>query len=395
MKKENLKINKNIEIFKPFKEGNYKMPTEVIFGRGILDELKNFPLIKNSQKIILVFGDHFKNSYFSDKLSSDLKELKKEILIYPEKIVKSDIKTVNNLIKFCRHKDLDIILAIGGGTVIDASKCAAALFRNDGLIKDYIVKKTKVLKNKSLDLIVLPTTAGTGSEVTPWATIWDTKKKKKYSLTSPFIFPKLAVIDPQLTDSLPPAVTAETGFDALAQALESYWSVNHNPTSDKFALLSIKLCLDNLEKVVNNPDENSRDKMAKASMLTGLAFSNTQTTICHAVSYPITAYFNIAHGQAVAITLPEFLKFILRTIEPKRRKFILKTMGEINISDAAQKINLLMRKTGLKTKLSELGIKKKNIDLIVREGFDPDRANNVPKIPTRKELKEILEKIWS
>jgi len=393
MKKEALKPNKNIEIFKSFKEGHYEMPTEVIFGRGVLNEVANLLLVRKSQKIVLVFGDHFKNSYFFNRLSSSLNKLKKETVIYPEKIIKSDIKTVNNLTEFCRHKNFDIILAIGGGTIIDTAKCAAALSQNEGLVEDYIIKKTKVLKNKSLNLIVLPTTAGTGSEVTPWATVWDTKQKKKYSLTSPFMFPKLAVIDPQLTDSLPPTITAETGFDALAQAIESYWSVKHNPISDEFALKAIKLAMETLEEVVNHPDKNLRDKMAKASMLTGLAFSNTQTTICHSVSYPMTAHFNIAHGQAVAVTLPSFIEYNLPVMEKKRRKTILRVLKSNSEKEAAKKVTSLIKNIGLMTKLSELGIRKEDINLIVREGFHPDRVGNTQKIPSSMRLRKMLEEI--
>ena len=393
IKKEILNTHKNIEIFKPFKEGHYKMPTEVIFGRGLLEEIGKLLLIKEIRKIALVAGNHFKNSEIFNRLSLVLAKSVKEVHVYPQKIIKSDIKTVNNLTYFCRYEDFEIIIAIGGGTILDTAKCAAALLENEGLIEDYVVQKNRVLKNKSLDLIALPTTAGTGSEVSPWATVWDTTQKKKYSLSSPLMFPKLAIIDPQLTDSLPSVITAETGLDALAQAIESYWSVNHNPISDKFALASVKLCMKNLEKVVNRPDKSSRDQMAKASMLTGLAFSNTQTTICHAVSYPMTAHFSISHGQAVAITLPEFLKETIPVLQKERKESLLHALGAENENKARMRMIALMKKIGLATKLSQLGIKKEDIRLIVSEGFHPDRVKNAPKILTPEELQKMLEEI--
>lgn len=385
--------SKKIEIVGPIKEKLYEMPTEVRFGRDALKEVCSFPQFKHGKKILLLAGGHFKTSDDFHQLRLNLLRVEKEIIVYKENIRKSSIEAIDKLTDFCRKENPDIFMAIGGGTVIDTGKCAAILSKNKRGVENYI-KRGEKLENKGIKFIAVPTTAGTGSEVTPWATVWDTKTKKKYSLDSFIMFPALAIVDPQLTDSLPAKITAETGIDALAQAIEAYWSVNHNPVSDEFALEAIGLAMETLEKVVNHPDKNLRDKMAKATLFTGLAFSNTQTTICHAVSYPMTAHFDIPHGQAVAITLPSFIKYTLPVLKKERRFRLLSVLRVSDEKQAEEKITLLIKNIGLKTKLSELGIRKGDINLIVKEGFSPERAKNAPKIPTPMELEQMLMTIY-
>lgn len=379
-----------METIGPIKETTYEMPTKVIFGRGALAEVGDLPLVKKGKRLVLVVGGHFKTGKDFSQLKLNIAENGKKIAVYGGRILKSNFAIINELVNFCRRERPEAIIAVGGGTILDSAKCAAILAKNGGRVEDYVREKTRELKNNGITFVAIPTTAGTGSEVTPWATVWDEEKKGKYSLTSPLMFPDLAIVDSSLTDELPPKVTAESGIDALAQAIEAYWSVKHNPVSDEFALKAIKLAMETLEPVVSHPDKKARDKMAKAALFSGLAFSNTQTTICHSVSYPITAHFGVTHGQAVAITLPIFIEYSLPILEPGRKKALLSAIGAKNEKEAATKITALMKNCGLATRLSEVGIGEKDIDLIVFDGFHPDRAKNAPRIPKTEELKRML-----
>lgn len=376
----------------PRVEKGYQMPTMVYFGRGAVEEIADLPEMTGLKKIILVCGEHFKQSAVFGNLKQNLAKNGAKVFVYEGKIAKSDFETINALIDFCRTNVFDLIVAVGGGTILDTAKCAAILSTNEGLVEDYLVSKTRQLQVKSIPFLAVPTTAGTGSEVTPWAVVWDYGNYEKYSLASPLMFPYLALVDSSLTDELPAKVTAETGMDALAQAVEAYWSKFHNPVSDEYALKAIKLVMDNLALAVNLPTPEARDWMAKASLLAGLAFSNTKTTICHSVSYPITIHRGIAHGQAVSVTLPAFIRYSLPVMEG-REKPLLEALGADNIEMAAQKVETLMKEINLAAKLSELGIKKEDIPTIVAEGYNPDRANNAPRVPTPDELKLILEEI--
>lgn len=376
----------------PRTEKEYSMPTIVYFGRGVVGEIADLPEILKFKNILLVCGGHFIQSGVFTELKQNLSRNGAEVLVYEGKIAKSDFETVNELTDYCRSNAPEFVIAVGGGTILDTAKCAAVLATNEGEVEDYLVSKNRQLKSKSIPFLAVPTTSGTGSEVTPWAVVWDYENHEKYSLSSLLMFPFMALVDPSLTDELPAKVTAETGMDALTQAIEAYWSKFHNPVSDEYALKSIRLVMDNLALAVNSPTPESRDHMAKASLFAGLAFSNTKTTICHSVSYPITIHWGVAHGQAVSVTLPAFIRYSLSAMEG-REKPLLEALKAENIETAARNIETLMKSINLATKLSELGIREEDISTIVKEGYNPDRANNAPRIPTPNELKNILEEI--
>jgi alcohol dehydrogenase len=377
-----------IEVVEPIEGQEYKMPTKSILGRGALFHLSELIELKG-KKVVLILSDHLKQSDIYDNLYSLLMKEAKDVLVYDKSIIETNFETINELVDFCKAECPDIIISIGGGTILDAGKCASVILANGGHVEDYL-KKERPIVEKLVFFVAVPTTAGTGSEVTPWATVWDRDNKKKYSLSSPLMFPALAIVDSALIDNLPSKITADTGMDALAQAIEAYWSVHHNPVSDVFALQSISLIMNNLEDSVLGRGKDSKDSMAKASLLTGLAFSNTKTTICHSISYPITANFGVAHGQAVALTLPLFIEYILPVLEEGRRTSLLNALGVSDDKKAAEAITSLMMRIGMKTRLTELGIKEDDIDVIVKEGFSPDRANNSPRVPSVDELRDML-----
>ncbi|BFT94818.1 MAG: iron-containing alcohol dehydrogenase [Minisyncoccus archaeiphilus] len=385
-------FSQDIEAVEPIKEQGYEMPTRSFFGRGAIYHIPEFMDIKD-KKIVLILSDHLKNSNIHNDFKSLLSNEAKDVFVYDESIIETNFGVINRLVDFCRTVSPDIIISIGGGTILDAGKCASVILANGGYVDDYLLMDQRISK-KAIFFVAIPTTAGTGSEVTPWATVWDKDSKKKYSLSSLLMFPALAIIDPALIDDLPAKITADTGMDALAQAIESYWSVHHNPISDVFALQSIQLIMSNLEDSVSGKGKDSKDNMAKASLLTGLAFSNTKTTICHSISYPITAHFGVAHGQAVALTLSLFVEYILPVLEGERRVALLNALGVSNEKQASESITSLMTRIGMKTRLTELGIKEEDIDIIVKEGFSPDRANNSPRVPSVDELTRMLVMIF-
>lgn len=376
-----------IKIIYPRDEANYQMPTKAFFGRGVVNILPDLVSENSNSKFLLVAGTHFYQSDQYKQLRDELTDTGK-VEFYPEKIKKSSFDEVNALVKYVQDGRYDGIIGIGGGAILDSAKVAAALAKNGGVAEDYLIDKAKEIKSKGIFFIAVPTTAGTGSEVTPWSVVWG---KIKYSLSSPeFMFPDIAIVDAALTDDCPKYITATAGIDALCQAIEAYWNVKHNPVSDKYALESVQAILASLNKAVNNPDKESRDKVAWGSLTGGLAFSNTATTICHAISYPITSHWGVAHGQATSLTLPIFIEYILPILEVEKRGKLFKAMGVKAEKEAAEKIRSLMKGIGLKTHLSELGIPREGVDVIVKEGFDPARAKNSPKIPSPEELREML-----
>ena len=320
--------------------------------------------------------------------------------IAPSPTIEGIIKALNAY----NEDKFDVIIAMGGGSVLDIGKSVSIFSQNEGPIENYLLKKRKI-KNKGIPLILIPTTAGTGSESTHFAVIFI--EKTKFSLADrKFIHADYVIVDPELTYSLPKRVTAYTGMDALSQGIESFWSIYSTEESKAYSRKAIKLILDNLSKAVHNPDEESRYNMTIAANYAGKAINITKTTACHAISYPITSYFNVPHGQAVALTLPSMIVFNSEVTEddvldPRGVEYVKKTMKELisilgvnSFNEAKEKLTELIKTIGLEIKLKDLGIKTQDdIDIIIKNGFNPQRVKNNPRLLSEIQLRKILEEI--
>lgn len=194
-----------------------------------------------------------------------------------------------------------------GGSVIDVAKAVNILNANPGDPVGYIEKR-KEIKHKGKVIVVIPTTAGSGSEATHFIVFYMGKIKCSLGHKE-FTLPDYAVVDSTLTRSLPPYQTASTGMDALGQAVESYWGIYSTDKSKKYARDAIEIIMGNLQEAVNNPTLKSREAMAKGANMAGKAIDITRTTACHAIAYPITSYFGVSHGHAVGLTIPSILVY--------------------------------------------------------------------------------------
>jgi alcohol dehydrogenase len=205
----------------------------------------------------------------------------------------------------------EVIVAIGGGSVIDSAKVFAAAGGDFGRIKSFLEERNGADLLSAIPIIAVPTTAGTGSEVTCWGTVWDAANGKKYSLARPNLYPALAVVDPRLMLGKPRSLTISTGLDALSHALESLWNRNANPVSANHAVFAARQVLDVLPRLVKDLGNiELRSLMATAALFAGLAFSNTKTAIAHSLSYPITLRHGVQHGIACSFSLPMVLRSV-------------------------------------------------------------------------------------
>lgn len=288
------------------------MPTKIVYGNN---ELENIDKYIDGRKTLLITSAGFARRGLVDKIKSltnSIVYVISDIKSHPEF---KDLKTIYRKI----HKiEFELILAIGGGSVIDASKFFSVYNQKKEyqFVEDIIKGKLSKKDYKLTPIISVPTTAGTGSEITPWATIWDMSEKKKYSLHLTDLFSEIAIYDPILTLSVPKDITIQTGLDTLSHALESIWNKNANEITINYAIKSAKLIVENLVALSNNLENlKYRDKVLKASMYAGLAFSNTQTALAHAMSYYITAYKGVPHGIACSFTLPMLIDNIIGKYE--------------------------------------------------------------------------------
>jgi phosphonate metabolism-associated iron-containing alcohol dehydrogenase len=212
-------------------------------------------------------------------------------------------------------QNFDAVVAFGGGSAMDVAKALAAALTPGLRCRDLatlIAQPELHLDRPLLTIHAVTTTSGTGSEVTPFATIWDHENRKKLSLTSDFLFPTTAIVDPELTYDLPLAVTLSTSLDAMNQAFESVWNRNRNPVTTRLAARAIELSFEAIPQLAADIDNHTaRALIAEASLLAGLCISQTRTAICHSISYPLTAHFGLTHGMACAFTMGAVADLVL------------------------------------------------------------------------------------
>jgi phosphonate metabolism-associated iron-containing alcohol dehydrogenase len=292
--------------------------------------------------------------------------------------------------------EMDWVIGIGGGSVLDVAKTVAFMSQQKEDLDTLLTHRNVDPPRPGLPFVAIPTTSGTGSEVTPWATVWDMRRRKKFSLSDSLMYPRHAVVDPALTLTVPPYVTAYTAFDALSQALEAFWSRFSNPISDMYAVEAIRLILHHLEPCMADLAAlPHRSGLARASLYAGLAFSNTETTAVHAVSYPMTLHYGVPHGVACSLTLVEFWHFNLEAIDAGKVRFLVDYVGEEDLDGFANRITSLKQRVGLPDTLQAAGIPPEGTEVILDEGLHPEKVGNNPRRLTRDGLRSILERIQS
>jgi phosphonate metabolism-associated iron-containing alcohol dehydrogenase len=228
-----------------------------------------------------------------------------------------DVATLVKLCAAMRAKSFSVIVALGGGSVIDTAKTlsvgARAELRSVEAARNFLAGGGKAVFAEAIPVIAVPTTAGTGSEVTPFATVWDHELRRKFSMDGPGLYPEAAILDPALTYSLGALATCSTGLDAVSQALEGIWNKRANPLTTAVATESLRHSLWALPRLAAAGGEaEARRAMLLASLLAGMVISQTRTGMAHSMSYPLTAEFGLPHGLACGFTLPSLLEFNLR-----------------------------------------------------------------------------------
>lgn len=290
----------------------------------------------------------------------------------------------------------EMVIGIGGGSAIDIAKVAAILAANDGSVASYF--GIDLVPRPGLPLMIIPTTAGTGSEVTPIAILSDDDEKLKKGIVSPYLFPTVALLDPELTIGLPPRVTAATGMDALIHAIEAYTSKNAEPLTDLLACRAMELLSTNIRRAfTDGSDLVARGNMLEGSMLAGMAFANAGVTAVHAFAYPIGAEFHIPHGIANAIMLAPVMEFNMVAC-PERFVGIAECFGldlaGCSVAEGADRAIAAMHAFSddldLPKGLREFGVQEKDLDGLAAGVMKVTRllANN-PRELTQADARRI------
>ncbi|HVO90038.1 MAG TPA: iron-containing alcohol dehydrogenase PsrA, partial [Casimicrobiaceae bacterium] len=271
----------------------------------------------------------------------------------------------------------EVLIAVGGGSVIDTAKALMVGTRDRtfaelvGLLATGKPFEPHAVKR----LIAIPTTAGTGSEVTPWATVWDRAQGRKYSLHLPQTWPEAAIVDPELTRSLPAGPTLAAGLDALSHALESIWNVNANPLSDTHAVAAARIVLATLPRLMQDlTNAGHRVAMSQAALQAGLAFSNTKTALAHSISYDMTLHHGLPHGIACSFTLPLVLERALGA--DASRDAVLARIFEGPLRDAPRTLTRFLEGLGVSTRFEAYGVAAEEAQRMIAAALDGVRGKN-------------------
>ena len=320
--------------------------------------------------------------------------------VYDDVPGNSSVRVVREAAAAAREVGADLVVAVGGGSPIDTAKAVRIMLTNGGDLLDY--QGYNVIDAPLAPMVAIPTTAGTGSEVTPFAVIRDEEQDLKLSFASRFLVPDLAVLDPELTRTLPPRLTAATGMDALSHAVETFVSTENNPFSDSMALYAIDMIATNLRDAVHNgEDMDARGQMLLASCMAGIACANSFFGVIHALSHAVGGKFAVHHGTANSIFMPHGMRFNSAVV-PDRYVRIARAMG-VNaggrsdrevIEDGINAVSTLASDCGLPTRLSEVGVPEEALPELAAIALVDGAIFHNPRIASEEELLELLRAAW-
>ncbi len=356
----------------------YRQPVEIRFGRGKLAELPEILAGRGLHRGLIVCGRHF-----APEAQRLVEQNCGVVAVFSDLQLEPQLSGVEEAVRLAREYQVDCVIGIGGGSAMDTAKFVAAVAPTDADALTYF-NGDRPLPERGLPIIAVPTTSGTGSEVTQVSVISHGATKR--TINNPVFMPAVALVDPDLSDTVPARVVMCTGLDALAHALEGYWSRNHQPISDLMAVEAVRLVLGNLENAWRDPDDRiAHERMAYAALLGGLSFALPKTAGCHACSYPICEHFHVSHGEACAFTLDSFV----RVNADERLEELCRRAGIGDTQQLADWINRMKALSGLPMKLSQLG--EADTAQLARECAAHPLMNNNPVPMDEGALRNLFE----
>lgn len=361
----------------------YRQPVEIRFGSGSISQLAEAVWSVGGTKGLVITSPSLRH------LAEELQQNPDNRIaaVYSEVRPNPSLQFVDECAALLRAQNLDFVVAMGGGSVLDCAKAAAAIAEGKHTIRYYYGTEHS-LPQEGLPVIAVPTTAGTGSEVTSVSVLSD--KHNKLPLNAPSLTARIAIIDPLLTMTLPPKLTAISGIDALCHAIEGYSSIQHQPICDALAVHAARLVLENLETAVaDGKNQAAREAMAEAAVIAGLAFALPKTTGPHACSYPLTAQYGIPHGEACGLTLEWFVKI---NAGIPRIQELARQLGFTDAAELSNRITELKQNVRIRTNLRDFKLTATQIEKLVQDSQHPNLRNN-PVPVTIEMIKEMYRSL--
>jgi alcohol dehydrogenase class IV len=316
--------------------GSFRIPKDIVFGEYALEYLST---LEGKKAMIVTGGNSMKKFGFLDEAKTQLEKANIEVEIFDGVEANPSVETVESGAKAMSIFEPDWIIALGGGSALDAAKIMWAFYEHPELKFEDIIEPGSLpkLRNKA-KLVAIPSTSGTASEITAFSVITDTKKHIKYPLVSTEMIPDIAILDPALPAKMPKHITANTGMDVLAHAIEAYVSTAASPYTDALAIQAIKLVLENIVTAYEHGDNmEARNNMHNASALAGMAFTNASLGLIHSLAHKIGGEFGITHGLTNAILLPYIIQFNRKSTDKVSK--LEKDLGIENLSSCIKELN--------------------------------------------------------
>lgn len=371
---------------------NYHLPVNLVFGRGRVAELGSIAKTYGKKALIVTGKGSTKKSGLLDRAVKYLEEAGLESVLFDNVSQNPLTTTAMEGAEFAKENGCDMVVALGGGSIMDCAKAIAFLAVNDGDINDYIFNRLE--SDVALPLILVPTTCGTGSEGNGFAVLTNPDNGDKKSLRCNAIVAKASIIDSELMETMPKHILASVGFDALCHCMEAYISKIAQPMTDMLALQGMELIGANLLKVYQgNGDAEAWDAVTWASTIGGMVINTAGVTVPHGMEHPASGLRNIVHGRGLAALTPPVIEESIKGA-PEKFAAISRCLGGKDETDCADRVRQLLKDIDLATTLSEQGILPEDIDWMVENCFKVSVAGiaNHPVTFDREDIKRLYEK---
>ncbi|MBC5996529.1 iron-containing alcohol dehydrogenase [Romboutsia ilealis] len=373
-----------------------KIPQAIYSGENSLENIKT--IVKNSKKIALFTDKGIQGAGLLDNVINQLEGV--EVVIFNELPAEPTCDEAQKVIDEFKTSNADFIIAVGGGSVMDIAKLASIAITDDYGVRDLL--DNPQIGVKSIKTLMIPTTAGTGSEATPNSIVAVPEKELKVGIVNEAMIPDYVILDAIMIKNLPFKIAAATGVDALAHAIECFTSKKATPFSDMFALESLELIINNIEKACLNPDAmEAKNNMMLAAFYAGVAITASGTTAVHALSYPLGGKYHIPHGVSNAMMLVPVMKFnepVCRPLLAKAYDRVVKngreTTEEAKSAWMIEKLGNIVEKLEIPTSLKEYGVDNKDLDVLVESGMNVQRllVNNMREV-TKEDARALYLEI--
>lgn len=371
---------------------SFSIPQNIVFGRGSLRKLPELAKKLNKSKAFIISGPHLNKMGMVEMCRNALMAEEIECDVFTETEGNPSTETVDKAVEAYRNSGADFIVAFGGGSPLDVAKAVSVLAVFGGQITDY--EGSGKISGPVVPMIAIPTTAGTGSEVTAFSVITDHSRNYKLTVASKYLLPSYAILDSELITSVPEKTAAACGVDALVHALEAYISRAASPFSDMFAKRALELIGGNIRAyVANRNNEEAAEAMMLGSLFAGIAFSHARLGNVHAMSHPVSAFFDVAHGVANAILLPAVVEFN-ELADIGKYYEIYKCVAKNPVAKAgfcfgtlASELRKLNMQLGIPAGLKEVGVEETLFEAMAADAM---KSGNIAVNPRSTTLNDVI-----